>query len=112
MMNVFDTGSRQELVAAIGATLRRAFPSVVAIPGSNGNTMLIACAQSRSADSLRSGITGGPLVGGLPENIRNALASAIDLRPAEGTPVFTDDRAPIEEMTRRMLAGDRNERTQ
>jgi spermidine synthase len=112
MMNVFDTGSRQELVASIGATLRRAFPSVVAIPGSGGNTMLIAFAQSHSIDSLRLGGSGGPLAGGLPENMRHALSSVIDLRPAEGTPVFTDDRAPIEEMTRRMLAGDRKEQTQ
>jgi spermidine synthase len=106
MMNVFDTGSRQELVASIGATLRRAFPSVVAVPGSNGNTMLIAFAQNHSVDSLRPGVAGGLPAAGLPDVIRTALASAIELRPTGGTPVFTDDCAPIEEMTRRMLAGE------
>jgi len=37
------------------------------------------------------------------ELARKAATSIVDLIPPDGTPLFTDDHAPVEEMTRRML---------
>jgi spermidine synthase len=93
MMNVFDAGRARELLAATAATLRRVFPTVMALPAHNGNYILMAFAQSHTLDSLRARVPGGELAG------------AWEIHPPPGTPVFTDDRAPVEEMTRRMLAG-------
>jgi hypothetical protein len=39
----------------------------------------------------------------LQELAREAAATIVDLVPPEGTPFFTDDQAPVEEMSRRML---------
>jgi hypothetical protein len=39
----------------------------------------------------------------LQELAREAAAAIVDLAPPEGAPAFTDDHAPVEEMSRRML---------
>jgi len=96
MMNLFDIGERRELLMATAASLRRVFPSVLVSSRRNGSHLLFAFAGARSLTGLgeRLAATGAaPAAAGLAELIPPA-----DTRP------LTDDRAPVEALTRRMLA--------
>jgi spermidine synthase len=105
MMNLFDRGVSHELLFSTVATVRRVFPSVIVIPGANGNFTLLAFVQPHTAGSLRARVAGMQLERGLAELAREELAAAAEMSPPADTLVFTDDRAPVEELTRRMLAG-------
>lgn len=96
MMNVFDAGPKRELLFAIAATLKRVFPSVMVVRTQDANYMLFAFTRTRLAASVRESLWNAPA--GLD---RYREITAVD--PPEGTRWFTDDCAPIEEVTRRML---------
>lgn len=98
MMNVFDAGKEKNLLFALAATLRRVFPSVMVEAEGNNSYMLFAFTRARS-----------------PEHIRHQLMSRAsaawlqgtgisEIAPPAVTPVFTDDLAPVEQMTRQMLS--------
>jgi hypothetical protein len=103
MMNVYDTTKSLELLMATGATLKRVFPSVEVISRPDGNHMVFAFTRVKSVAQIRERLE--HLLGEQPlqELAREAAATINDLVPPEGTPVFTDDHAPVEEMSRRML---------
>jgi spermidine synthase len=103
MMNVYDTTKSHELLMATGATLKRVFPSVEVISRNDGNHMVFAFTRVKSVAQVRERLE--HLLGEqtLQELARKAAATIDDLVPPEGTPVFTDDHAPVEEMSRRML---------
>jgi hypothetical protein len=92
MMNLFDISENQELLLATAATLRTVFPTVMVSSRSRGSHMLFAFTRVRSLESVRRQLEGRPVAG---------LA---ELLPPASTRAFTDDLAPVEEMTRRMLA--------
>ncbi len=74
------------------------------VAAGSGNHMVLAFSSERSIESIRSALqrtTRNEQVGRLA---RKAASQIVELVPAEGTIVFTDDHAPVEEMTRRMLA--------
>lgn len=99
MMNVFDSGPETALLTRLAATLRRVFPSVCVGQTDAGSYLLFAFTVVPSAERLRqrpSALQSNASVRDMP--IR-------ELVPPDGTPAFTDDLAPIEAMTRRMLAG-------
>ena len=105
MMNLFDIGERQEISASTLATLRQVFPTVVVLPGGfSGNNIVFAFARSRSLDTIRQRLA--TVEGDQPwqQLARKAATQIIEPEPVRGAIVFTDDRAPIEEMTRRMLS--------
>jgi predicted membrane-bound spermidine synthase len=99
MMNVFDRSADSALVLRLAATLRRVFPSVRVGQTGAGNFMLFAFTRVPSAERLAFQ---SPVLRS-NGSLRNLKIR--DVPVPEGAPVFTDDRAPIEEMTRRMLAG-------
>lgn len=96
MMNVFDAGQERALLSRIAVTMRRVFPSVMVGHTDAGNFMLFAFTGIPSAERLRS----------RPEALRShAGVREMVIRevvPPYGTEIFTDDRAPVEEMTRRI----------
>jgi predicted membrane-bound spermidine synthase len=98
MMNVFDSGQDKALLLRLAATLGRVFPSVMVGQTDAGNFMLFAFTRAPSLERLRN----------RPAALRsNAGVRDMQLREvalADAAPVFTDDLAPIEEMTRRMLS--------
>ena len=96
MMNLFDLSESQELLLATAATLRTVFPSVMVKSSFRGNHMLFAFTRSRSVESVRGQLEGPPILG--------ATIGITELKPPVSTRTFTDDLAPVEEMTRRMLA--------
>lgn len=105
MMNVLDLGEHRELLRATAATLRQVFPSVMVLSRPNGNHMVLAFPRERSASWVRQTLAN--VVEGQEQVRTNAHAAASviqDLVPGDGATVFTDDHAPVEDMTRRMLA--------
>jgi spermidine synthase len=104
MMNVYDCGPDRELLFSVGATLQRVFPTVLVYSRLPESFMLFAFPERRPLASVRAELAraqGDPGVVGMAQ----AAASGIsELQTPPGTLVFTDDHAPIEPMTRRMLA--------
>jgi predicted membrane-bound spermidine synthase len=98
MMNVFDRGPDTALLRSLAATLRRVFPSVMVGHTDAGNFMLFAFTRVPSAEQLQY----RPAV--LQANTGLRDMEIREMARADTAAVFTDDLAPIEDMTRRMLA--------
>lgn len=104
LMNVFDADPKKELLLSTGATLRRVFPSVAVLAREDGNHIVLAFPRERSVPWVRDRLQhadGSPVVKQLA---RDAAHAIVDLVPPPEAPVFTDDHAPVEAMTRRMMA--------
>jgi len=104
MMNVFDAGKRRELLFSTAATLKRVFPTVLVYSDVPMSYMLFAFPDRRPLASVRAELERAQ---GDPGVIRMAQAAAsqiAELEPPSDALTFTDDLAPIEPMTRRMLA--------
>jgi spermidine synthase len=102
MMNVLGSfaRNRDELVRAVGRTMATVFPSVYAMPFS-GNTVLVAMGQQTDLAALRT-----RLETVTTENLRPLAATMRDtlqVLPADDGPPLTDDHAPVEQMTHRLL---------
>jgi spermidine synthase len=98
MMNVYDRSADGALRQRLAATLRRVFPSVLVGQTGAGNFMLFAFTRVPSAARLAFPPAGLRSNGG----VRNLVIREVTV--VDDAPVFTDDLAPVEEMTRRMLA--------
>ncbi len=104
IMNVLDVSRERDLLNATGATLKRVFPSVVVLSRGRGNHMVYAFARERSAAEVRATLARRDGTDPVSILAQTAVPRITDLDPPDGTPFFTDDCAPVEEMTRRMLA--------
>jgi spermidine synthase len=104
IVNVYDISAKQELLDAMGATMREVFPSVEKLSTDGGNHILFAFAEkhelSETVARLRQGA--GPVW--VRELAQKAAGEIVEFEPKAGAVIFTDDKAPVEEMTRRMLA--------
>lgn len=103
MMNLFDTDRSHALLKSSIATLRRVFPSVTVLSVSRGNFILLAFSGETSPDSVRAKLAtsqGDPAIQLLAKRTASQI---VDLDVAPETLVFTDDYAPVEDITRRML---------
>jgi len=104
MLNVFDASPGRELLLAAVATLRHVFPSVmVRSRETDGNHVVFAFPVARAAGAVRAELSLVESAEGVTELARAVAADIVELVPPPGTPVFTDDHAPVEAMTRRML---------
>jgi spermidine synthase len=104
MMNVYDLGKNREILLATGATLRRVFPSVAVRSRADGSHILFAFPRQRSAESIRAQLQNAHTDERVLELARQAAPDVMELVPPAGTSVFTDDHAPVDDLTRRMLA--------
>lgn len=101
VVNVGHAGSDYRLVDAMAATLGQVFASVyVADVPNTFNTVVYATAQPASPDNLRAnlGAITHPLVRSAAERALLSLRA-----PSPGGFVFTDDRAPVEQITNSMV---------
>jgi len=103
MMNLFDMGRDQELLLAAAATLKRVFPIVAVLPIGSGNRMLLAFSKETPDASIRARLESYRGNAFVMRLAASAAARISVIEPAAGTIVFTDDFAPVENMTRRML---------
>jgi spermidine synthase len=103
MMNVYDTSKSHELLMSTGATLKRVFPSVEVVSRPDGNHMVLAFVRPKTVAEVRERWAQMRGEQALQDLARDAGLAIVELAPPAGTTVFTDDLAPVEEMTRRML---------
>lgn len=109
-INVGRTAQNFALVDALAATLRQVFPAVYALdepgPADNlGNSLVVATRQPITLAQVQANLAGLPE--SLPAEFRafatTAVARARPLTPAAATLVFTDDRAPVEQVVHRII---------
>jgi len=106
MMNLFDLGQRQELLASTVATLRQVFPSVAVLSVGYGNSILLGFAKQTSSGEIYERLEGFEGDAAIMRVARRAASQLIEFNVPVGTMAFTDDRAPVEPMTWRMLNGE------
>jgi spermidine synthase len=103
-INVGRTPTDRRLVEALTATLLTVFPSVhvMDVPDSF-NTILVATVQPSTSENLAANLE--ILPGGAQSLLRGALQRGLaSLRPTRAAgPVFSDDRAPVEQITNSIL---------
>ena len=104
-INVGRTSRNYALVDALSQTLGALFPTVFVVdepgPADNlGNSLVVATGQPVSLDAFRANVAALP--DSLPAEFRSfAAQAAFYARPATpppGTPIFTDDHAPVEQV--------------
>jgi spermidine synthase len=104
VINVFDAGQDQEILHSTAATLKVVFPSLMVLQHGRGTYLIFAFATERDLNWVRLRLAGGAATEPLNTLARNASRAITALQAPPHTLVFTDDFAPIEAMTRRMLA--------
>ncbi len=104
MVNVYDESTEHELLDAMGATMREVFPSVEMLSVHGGNHILFAFVKKRELAETLGRLRQGAGPAWVQELAEEAAGEIVEFRPRAQAAIFTDDRAPIEEMTRRMLA--------
>ena len=102
MMNVLGSlrPGHDELVRAVGRTMRAVFPSVYAME-LGGNTLLLATAEATELQALRrrlDAVSGAEL-----RPLARSMRDSLQALPADGLPPLTDDHAPVEQMTHRLV---------
>ena len=100
-INVGRTRTDYQMVDAMAQTAAAVFPSVhvVDVPGSF-NSIVYATNQPTSLENLRANLNAMPA-----EPLRSIAEQALaHMRPLHpGSPVFTDDRAPVERLTNEIM---------
>ncbi len=100
MVNVGRYGRRYDVVDAVARTLAEVYPTVRGADVDNeSNTMLVA---GRHDPSLDVGADGLGLDRKVAARMRQ-IERIATWSPAEGSPVLTDDRAPVELLTDRIV---------
>lgn len=106
-VNVGRTHTDYSLVNAIAATMQWVFPSVYMVDEPDngsplGNTLVVGTRRPSTLDDLAAnlGRFDTPL---LAEVARRAAPQARPATPPAGTPIFTDDRAPVEQVVHALV---------
>ncbi len=102
MMNVLGSlaPGRDELVRAVGRTMTTVFPSVYAMP-LGGNTLLLATAERTELAALRTRLDGVSVAA--LRRLAGSMRDSLQVLPGDGLPPLTDDHAPVEQMTHRLV---------
>jgi hypothetical protein len=102
MLNVFDIAPGHPLLACIATTLSQSFPALFVRTLSGMNHVVLAFAEPRSLPAIRVALETAPLsVSGIAAEVSRDLRP---LSPDRSALVLTDDRAPVERLTGRMMA--------
>ncbi len=101
VVNVGRTRTDYGLVNAIGATLLQVFPSVYVVDEPSGdsplgNTMIVATQRPTTLADFRANLAAFDEPPLLAEVARRAAPQARAFTAPPDTPIFTDDRAPVE----------------
>jgi spermidine synthase len=105
MNNVFDAGSAREILMATVATMRRVFPAVMVFSDDAGSHSVLGFRDRQSVAGARERLLEVPAQSAHFKFASRVAARLREVVPPSGTPVFTDDRAPIDGMIRRMMTG-------
>ncbi len=111
-INVGRSATDFALVDALAATLAEIFPSVLVVdePGPAddlANSLVIATVQPAAQATFAANVATLPL--SLPREFRQFVGESLSrvraAEPPAGTPVLTDDRAPVEHLVHRIIWG-------
>jgi len=102
MVNVFDLAPSHPLLASVATTLSYAFSGVYVRSLKEMNHIIIAFDERRSLAQVQASLAAAPAQ--VSEIAREFTQSLRQLSPDSGSQVLTDDRAPVEGLTRRMMA--------
>jgi len=83
--------------------MREVFPSVQMVSASGGNYILFAFARKRELAETVARLKQGAGPAWVRELAQKAAGEIAEFEPRANALIFTDDRSPIEELTRRML---------
>jgi predicted membrane-bound spermidine synthase len=107
MVNVFDIAPAHDLLASITASLSQPFSTIFVRSRNQMNHMILAFAEPRSLSEVRRDLEAAPSsVSDVAGEVSRELRP---VSPDRGGIVLTDDRAPVEELTREMMAAARTE---
>jgi predicted membrane-bound spermidine synthase len=106
-VNVGRTATDYSLVDAIAATMQAVFPSVYVVDEPEGdsplgNSMVVATRRPTTLDDFRANLAGYEQ-GLLGEVSQRAAPQARVASPAPDAPIFTDDRAPVEQVVHELV---------
>ncbi len=111
-VNVGRTRTDYSLVDAMAATMQAVFPSVYIVDAPDGapetgdstlgNSLVVATKQPTSLNDLRANLPAFQ-AGILAPVATQTAASARVAAPPPGTPIFTDDRAPVEQVVHALV---------
>ena len=100
-MNVYAPGDDLTLAEAVVATLAKVFPTTFERQVEE-ERVLIAFREPTSLDAVRA-LLASPQLPGELQPVARATAAALRASVPGGAVVLTDDRAPVEALTRRMI---------
>ena len=100
-MNVYAPGGDRTLAEAVVATLATVFPTVLELQVEE-ERVLIAFREPTSLDAVRALLASPELPGEL-QPVARGTAAALRRSVPGGANVLTDDRAPVEPLTRQMI---------
>jgi spermidine synthase len=98
-LNVAAVPDDKRLVRAIGRTVAAELPQVLEWPALRFNTIVLGLTEPLTTEELRSRLRTGPADLAV---LRDLLARDVAASDPDGTP-WTDDRAPVEWITDRMI---------
>jgi len=104
MVNVLDQSGKKELLGAIGATLQQVFSSVEQLPTEKGNYVLFAFAKHHDLAETVERLADNNRPDWERELAGKAAIQLQEFSAPQDAVIFRDDKAPVEELTRRMLA--------
>jgi spermidine synthase len=103
MVNVFDGSEKKALLESIEATLQQEFPSVERLSTEQGNHIVFAFVRKREVAETIAQLKRAAGPDWVRELAQKGAEDIREVDPGAGTVIFTDDKAPVEEMTRAML---------
>ena len=108
-VNVGRTHTDYSLVDAVAATMKRVYPSVFIVDepdeGSTlGNSLVVGTLRPATAEDFTANLAAFAQASPLLAEAGNRMAPNVRLAaPPPGTPIFTDDRAPVEQVVHNLV---------
>ena len=110
-VNVGRTTTDYSLVDAIAATMQQVFPSVFVVDlpdgsGPLGNSLVVATRRPATLTDFRANLPrfSAPLSGPMLDQVAQQTSDIARMaQPPPGTPIFTDDRAPVEQVVHTLV---------
>jgi spermidine synthase len=106
-VNVGRTTTDYSLVDAIAATMQQVFPSVFVVDlpdgsGPLGNSLVVATRRAATLTDFQANLPRftGPMLDQVAQQTSGLARMA---QPPSGTPIFTDDRAPVEQVVHALV---------
>jgi spermidine synthase len=113
VMNVYDGASAQQLLAAVARTIHTSFPSLYVIDAGRRNHVVFAFPRETSLADIEARLSRDMEAEGMPHAAADFTSKERgDFEPIEidaRAPIFTDDLAPVEVLTRHMVDDMRRE---